>query len=176
MQDIVVLIVDEAPMLHRKNLEAMDRTFRDRRSNEDVIGSLPTLMCGDFRKMILPYVVRGVTRANVVDACLKRSELWQNVTIYNLKDNMRAALSGNPDAALFSDMLLRIGNGAVPFISSPDVIPLTEFGTAVQTDEELIQKLSPYIVENFQNETQLWLSKRAILAPLNDTVKTLIAV
>ena len=150
--------------------EAMDRTFRDRRGNEDVMGGLPTLMCGDFRQ-ILP-VLRGGTRANVVDECLKRSELWQNVTIYNLKDNIRAALSGNPDAALFSDMLLRIGNGAVPFISPPDVIPLTEFGTAVQTDEELIQKLSPYVVQNFQNETPLWLSKRAILAPL----KTLTAL
>ena len=110
-------------MLHRKNLEVMDRIFRDIRGNEDVMGGLLTLMCGDFRQ-ILP-VVRGGTTANVVDACLKRSELWQNVTIYNLKDDMRAALSGNPDAALFSDMLLRIGNGAVPFISPPDVIPLT---------------------------------------------------
>ena len=68
---------------------------------------------------------------------------------------MKAALSGNPHAALISDMLLRIGNGAVPFISSPDVIPLTELGTAAQTDEELIQKVFSDIVENFQNEIPL---------------------
>ena len=85
---------------------------------------------------------------------------------------MRAALSGNPDAALFSDMLPRTGNGAVPFNSPPDVISLTEFGTTAQTDEELIQKVFPGIVENFQNETPLLLSKRAILTALYDTVKT----
>ena len=68
---------------------------------------------------------------------------------------MRGALIENPHAALISDMLLRVGNGAVPFISSPDVIQLTELGTAAQTDEELIQKVFSDIVENFQNEILL---------------------
>ena len=75
---------------------------------------------------------------------------------------MRAALIENLDAALFSDMLQKIGNGVVPFISPPDVMPSREFGTAVQTDEEFIQKVFSDIVENFKNETPLWLSKRAI--------------
>ena len=52
--------------------------------------SLPTLMCGDLRQ-ILP-VVREGTRANVADACPNRSKLWQNVTIYNLKDNNRLSV------------------------------------------------------------------------------------
>ena len=48
--------------------------------------------------------------------------------------------------------------------------------TVHRTFKVPLQKPSPYVVENFQNETQLWLSKRAILAPLNDTVKTLTAL
>ena len=70
-------------MLHRKNLKAMDRTFQDIRDNEDVMEVLPSWTCGDLRH-ILP-VVRGGTRAKFVGACLKRSVLWQNVTVYNLK-------------------------------------------------------------------------------------------
>ena len=41
----------------------------------------------------------------------------------------------------------------------------------MHTDEELFKKVFPDIVEKFQNETPLWLSERAVLAPLNDTVK-----
>ena len=71
IQDAVLLIVDEAPKLHRKNLEAIDRTFRDIRGNEDVMWGLPTFTSGDLRQ-ILP-VVRLRTRGSVADACLKRS-------------------------------------------------------------------------------------------------------
>ena len=87
----MVLIVDEAPMLHGKKLKAMDRRFRDIRDNEDVMEGLPSLTCGDLRH-ILP-VVRGGTRAKFVGACLKRSVLWQNVTVYNLKTMIWEQLS-----------------------------------------------------------------------------------
>ena len=72
-----ILIIDEAPMLHKMIIEALDRTFQDIRSSEAVMGGLLTLMCGDFRQ-ILPVIPQG-TRANIVNASLKKSHLWRQV-------------------------------------------------------------------------------------------------
>ncbi|GFR94929.1 ATP-dependent helicase [Elysia marginata] len=70
IQNAAVLIIDEVPMLHKRVIEALDRTFQDIRSSKAVIGGLLTLMCGDFRQ-ILPVIPQG-TRANIVNASLKK--------------------------------------------------------------------------------------------------------
>lgn len=57
-------------MLYRKILEALDGTLRDLRGTDEVMGGLPTLLCGYFRQS-LP-VVPNATRASVIDAYLKK--------------------------------------------------------------------------------------------------------
>ena len=44
-------------------------------------------MGGDFRQ-ILPVVIRG-TRGQIIDACIKFSDLWKYVNIMRLTVNMR---------------------------------------------------------------------------------------
>ena len=58
----------------------------------------------DFRQ-VLPVVPRG-TRAQIMDATLLRSYIWDNIKIIKLQQNMRAQSD-----IWFSEFLLRIGNG-----------------------------------------------------------------
>ncbi|GFR59555.1 ATP-dependent DNA helicase PIF1, partial [Elysia marginata] len=59
LQDASVLIVDEATLLHRKVIEAIDTTLKDIRSSSEVMGGLLTLRCGDFRQ-ILPVIRQAI--------------------------------------------------------------------------------------------------------------------
>ncbi|GFS20915.1 ATP-dependent DNA helicase PIF1 [Elysia marginata] len=68
------LMIDEAPMIHKKVLEALDRTLRHLRETDEIMGGLPTLLSGDFRQM-LP-VVPNSTRAILVEFCLKKKSLF----------------------------------------------------------------------------------------------------
>ena len=90
------IIVDEAPMTHKAAYEALDRTLQDIRECSQPFGGIPTMFCGDFRQ-ILPVIKNG-TKANIIDASIKRSYLWCNVTITHLKTNMRVHLTNNSDA------------------------------------------------------------------------------
>ena len=67
------MIVDEPPMSNKLVFEALVRSFRDITGKDETMGRIATFLCGDFRQ-ILP-VIRGGTRANIVNSCLKRSTL-----------------------------------------------------------------------------------------------------
>ena len=82
-----ILIVDEASMLHRHLLEALDRTLKDIMNNDDPFGGKTLILSGDFRQC-LP-VVKGAGRAATVGISLKRSYLWKHFVIKPLKENMR---------------------------------------------------------------------------------------
>jgi ATP-dependent DNA helicase PIF1 len=75
---------------------------------------------GDFRQ-VLPVVTRG-TRAQVSNATLQRSYLWDKIRKIRLSRNMRA--QSDP---WFSEYLLRIGNRTeetigVDYVRLPDDI------------------------------------------------------
>ena len=86
------------------------------------MGGIPTLLCGDFRQ-ILPVVKRG-TRSNIVNVSLKTSHMCHPVTVKHLTTNMRAHLSGDEGVTNFSQLLLEIGNGQIPFAAEPDTIAI----------------------------------------------------
>lgn len=71
---------------------------------------------GDFRQ-VLPVVPKG-SRAQIVGASLKKSVLWQDITVLQLTENMRAQIlseNGDGNAAVqqqaWADELLRVGDG-----------------------------------------------------------------
>ena len=86
-----LIIWDEVAITKRQAVEALDRSLRD-------------IMSGDFRQ-VLPVVLRG-TRAQITDATLLRSYIWESVRRIRLTQNMRAQAD-----TWFADYLLRIGNG-----------------------------------------------------------------
>lgn len=74
-----LIIWDECTMAHKKGLEAVDRTLRDFRNNERLLGGALLLLAGDFRQT-LPVIPRS-TPADELNACLKSSVLWRHVII-----------------------------------------------------------------------------------------------
>jgi ATP-dependent DNA helicase PIF1 len=93
-----IIVWDEAPMSHRFQLEALDRTLRDITDKDAPFGGKIMLLSGDFRQC-LP-VIPGASRAEVVDAALNRSYLWQYFKVMKLSENMRVKMSGDPNAVL----------------------------------------------------------------------------
>lgn len=86
----------------------MDRTCRDiLNARNHPFGGITVVFGGDFQQ-ILPVVPRG-SREDVVSATLLRSNLWSNVKVLKLIQNMRVA--DTPDAHSFSTWLLEIGHG-----------------------------------------------------------------
>ena len=96
-------------MAHRKAIEAVNRTLQDNQRCNQPMGDVTMLFCGDFRQT-LPAVPRG-TRANKINACLKSSNLWANITRMHLTVNMRAHGGDNLNANEFSRLLQKIGDG-----------------------------------------------------------------
>ena len=166
LQDASILIIDEATLLHRKVLEAMDTTLQDLRSSTEIMGGLLTILCGDFRQ-ILPVIPKG-TRANIVDACLKSSHLWPFVQNFKLITNMRVLLHGDEQILSFAEDLLEVGNGDITVEMAPDQVSLKKFGNECGTVDKLLDSVFPNVSENYTDRD--WLMQRAILAPHNDSV------
>lgn len=160
------IIVDEAPMTHKAAYEAIDRTLQDIRGKQLPFGGIPTLLCGDFRQ-ILPVVKNG-TEANIIDACLKKSYLWNSVTTVHLHTNLRALLTEDPKAASYSKFLLSVGDFSYPVTESPNIISLQDALNSSVSTENLIKTIFEDLPQKQHDDK--WTLERAILAPLNETV------
>ena len=165
LQQAKLIVWDECTMSHRGALEAVDRTLRDLKNTNTLMGGVTVVLAGDFRQT-LPVIPKG-TKADELKACLKASPLWHHVTKFHLTVNMRAQLFGDQSAGLFSTQLLDIGNGQLPYNKKMQLheIPC---GKMVLTDNELKNLVFPNIAENYHNPE--WLCERTILAPRNDSV------
>jgi len=73
----VLIIWDEAPMMHRRAFEVVDRTLRDLMQLDDahatdkIIGGKTVVLGGDFRQ-ILPVVPKGDEKTLLVLPCFDR--------------------------------------------------------------------------------------------------------
>ena len=170
IQEGKATVVDKAPMTNKLAFEALDRTLRDLTGKDQPMGGMCMLLCGDFRQ-IFP-VIQGGTRGNIVSSCLKKSFLWEHLVVKHPDTNMRVHLHGDEAAGEFADQLLAIGGGKYPIDISPDIIQLPEsIGTFVCNIDELVSKVYPDLLSNFRN--MAWLSERCILAPLNESTRTI---
>ena len=92
-----LLLIDEATMLHRFHLEALDRTLRDLLQLPEVpFGGKVVVLAGDFRQC-LP-VVPEANEAGTVAISLCSSPLWPAFTKLQLNENMR--LRGRDDPVM----------------------------------------------------------------------------
>ena len=153
-----IFIFDEASMIPKYALEAVDRMLRDICNSAVPFAGKVILLGGDFRQ-ILPVVKRG-SAAQIVESCLKSSRLWHLVQKYNLNANMRAG----PSEQEFADFLLRLGGGTLPTKES------NPYRECVQIPEECALPKQVDIVEevfgDFESENDL--TRRVILTPTND--------
>ena len=167
IQDCHAIVVDEATMLNKAvfDFEALDRTLKGIRSTNEIMGGIPVMLCGDF-KQILP-VIRSGTRANIINACIKKSYLWKEVRHLKLPTNMRVHLHGDREAGAFAEMLINVGDGKANIVQQPDTVR-AELGNYATSVDDLIDKVFPNFQENFVDSN--WLSERGVLVPLNESV------
>ena len=98
------IIWDEVSMTKLQVVETLDKSLQDIMESRLPFGGKVVVFGGDFRQ-VLPIVTRG-TRAQITDATLLRSYLWDKTRKIRLTCNMRA--QSDP---WFSEYLLSIGNG-----------------------------------------------------------------
>ncbi|CAH0697151.1 unnamed protein product [Spodoptera exigua] len=165
LKDCSLVVWDECTMANRKAVEAVDRTLQNIRRNEHLMGGVTVLFSGDFRQT-LPVVTRG-SRADEVNASLKRSALWSRVHTLRLTINMRAQLGGNARAQEFSDVLLSLGDGTLPEERGGQVVLPESLGRVVSTLDELIRCVYRDI-SRIPHQPNSWACERAILTPKND--------
>ena len=89
-------------MIRRQAVETLDRSLQDITGCDLLFGGKVIVFGGE---QVLPVVARG-TRAQICDATLLRSYIWDDIKIIRLKQNMRAQ-----NDVWFSQFLLRIGDG-----------------------------------------------------------------
>jgi len=101
VRKVDLIIWDEAPMMHRRSFEAVDRTLRDLMQLDDaqatkkIFGGKIVVLGGDFRQ-ILRVIPKG-GREDIVSVLLCRSHLWQHVTILRLHINMRVMAANSEE-------------------------------------------------------------------------------
>ncbi|XP_008663236.1 ATP-dependent DNA helicase PIF1-like [Zea mays] len=178
-----LIIWDEAFMTHRNAFEALDRSLRDLLSLKSAqsatipFGGKVIVLGGDPRQ-ILP-VIEGGNRAQIINAAITNSPLWNSVTVLHLTQNMRLRSTDLTDSektelADFSAWILNIGNDNIPAIQKPGEMEPTwiqipsEFLLLPQEDHisALIATVYPEITESYNDPT--YLQHRAVLTPTNE--------
>ncbi|KAL6839328.1 hypothetical protein ACP4OV_031000 [Aristida adscensionis] len=159
-----LIIWDEASMTKRQAIEALDNSMRDIMEQPELpFGGKTIVFGGDFRQ-VLPVMRKG-SRAQIIDASLRRSYLWDSMRHLKLVQNMRAKSD-----AWFAEYLLRIGGGTEATnndgdVHLPDEICLPYTGEDSDLDG-LIDCIFPRLNENMEDTN--YITSRAILATRND--------
>jgi len=177
-----IIIWDEAPMQHKFTFEAVDRTLRDLTHVDRPFGGKVVVMGGDFRQ-VLPVIPRA-SRAQIVEASLNRSYIWNHVQVITLHQNMRVQQMiqyGDATSAheqqQFSNWLQRIGEGTETIYpqhgaNAIQIPPDMCIGCMPQdTLATLIERVYGDIndIPNSEARTK-YIMERAILTPLNEDV------
>ena len=176
-----VLLIDEATMLHRFQLEALDRTLRYL-MNEPTkpFGGKIIILAGDF-KQCLP-VIPDANQAQIMQACVNKSDLWMSFKVCSLNENMRIKAGGDPVLENFDKWLLSIGDGTANnedgrIIIPEEMLTLIKANTKVDTtiEEGCMKQFCHKVFPNLENNLSdpSWLEERAILAPTNKQVDTI---
>ena len=177
-----ILLIDEATMLHRYQLEAMDRTLRDVLDDERPFAGKVLVLTGDFRQTLT--VVPGASRAGVVDSCINRSYLWSLFKVMTLTENMRVKASGDLELQKFDDWVLSLGDGTAPTVKDTDMVEIEDnlcikikenTNSDMEAEIRSMKAFAELVFPDIQThvEDSKWLEGRAILAPTNKRVDEL---
>jgi hypothetical protein len=166
LQAASLIIWDEASMTKRQAVEALDKSMRDIMDRPELpFGGKTVVFGGDFRQ-VLPVVRKG-TRSQIVDASLRRSELWNCMHHMKLVRNMRA--QNDP---WFAQYLLRIGNGTEETNDNDEICLPTTICIPQMADDSGLNRLidSVYQMDSNCLNDPNYITSRAILSTRNDCV------
>ncbi|XP_068323274.1 uncharacterized protein [Pyrus communis] len=134
---------------------------------ETQFGSKVMILGGDFHQ-VLPVMPHG-TKAQLIDAHIVKSSLWNEIQVIRLKHNMRA--QQDPD---FAEFLLRVGDGNESFVEDDMIRIPDSFVIPWHGDEsigELIGFGIPRLEENAFNIS--YMVNRVIITPRNKDIDKL---
>ncbi|XP_047964804.1 uncharacterized protein LOC125209244 [Salvia hispanica] len=175
-----LIIWDEAPMIHKHCIEAVDRTLRDimRVCNElnsnKPFGGKTVVFGGDFRQ-ILSAVPKG-SRQDVVNATINSSYLWKRCTVLRLTKNMRLLNVENVDEASelkeFFSWVASIGDGVIGGPNDGEVAIQLPIDIVLPNSGDPLRTIVSNIYPSYMNPEELisCLHGRAILAPTLEVV------
>ena len=115
INDVDVIIWDEAPMINRDIFDTIDDWMRRERNDDRPFGGVNVILGGDFRQC-LP-VVRGGTRSDMTTASIINSETFNQFSVVRLVENIRVENCKRSDPersaqmSRWADDLVAIGNG-----------------------------------------------------------------
>lgn len=161
------IIYDECLMNNKMCFEALDRTLRDLRDIPNkVYGGITVVHGGDFQQ-ILPVITKG-TRAEIVNACIQRSYLWECMKVIKLRQNMR--LGRSPEEDHFAAWLLDIGHGR-----NMDECGRVELPASIVSSDfdHFIQEMYGDVFTLPAPPHPQYFLERAILAPRNCDTKSI---
>jgi len=172
-----LILWDEAPMMHKEAIQAVDRALRDIMGVLDVpFGGKVVVMGGDFRQ-VLPVIVRG-SRADIVGASLKRStQIWPETFKLQLHLNMRAMVLQAQNVPYqhlidFSEWLMRVGEGDRNLIvaaAGEDCIRIPEdMACPTENVDDLITEMYGDLNNLAPNARAAFFRDNCIVTPKND--------
>lgn len=169
LQKCSLIVWDESTMSHKTSMETLDRTLKDLRNNNKLMGGITVLFSGDFRQT-LPAIPKR-NRADEVNACLKRSYIWCHVKKLSLTINMRSRIfpDGNKN---FANQLLKLGNGTFELHDGQISLNNSNLCVNVNDIEDLVKAVYPDI-SSLSHRPLTWFAERAILALRNDAVESI---
>jgi hypothetical protein len=152
-----VFIIDEASMVPKYALNAVDKLLREIHCNEQPFGGVVMLLGGDFRQ--IPPVLRGGDFAEQFAINIRLSDSWSAFQIFHLLDNMRVAQGDNYEEHI--QWLLNVGEGKLSYNNE----------VAIPSDLDCKEKSIVDFVypPGFDFSNVELLAGRAILCPKNNT-------
>lgn len=156
-----VIIWEELPMINKSVLECVEALLRPLRKADVDVGFGNTLFIGtgDFRQ-VAPVVVGG-HKAEVVDASVKSSDLWEWFTTYSLQQPVRFR-----DDDGFSSWLDAVGDDRIPYEDvATRSISLQQFRVLKSAEDAIDVMFPPEVLHSPKR-----CLKMAILSPINEIV------
>jgi hypothetical protein len=119
-----LIIWDEAPMMHRRTFEAIDRTLRDlmqlddAQATENSLVGKPWSLVGIFDRSCL-LLPRGDEKTLLVLPCFDRI-FGSMLTILHFRINMRVMAANSEEQREFAKWVLNVGDGSLPAIAEEE--------------------------------------------------------
>ncbi|GJS31271.1 DNA helicase PIF1, ATP-dependent [Tanacetum coccineum] len=154
MQEVELIIWDEAPMTQKYAFKALDNTLRDilgyptPANRNKIFSGLTVLLGGDFRQ-ILPVIPKG-KRSDIVHACISRSKLWKHCKVLAVDDGKLPSK-------------MKDGEDEPTWIQIPKKFLINALNSLIA---QIVAKTNPNFIERHKEDA--YLRERAILTPRND--------
>ena len=165
--DSKLVVWDEAPMMHRFAVNAVDKMFRRVKQLEKPFGGVTVVFMGDWRQT-LP-VVPLASKEQKIAATLLFADCWQHVQVIRLTENLRIKKHGGD--LNWSKYLLEVGENKFTK-RSINGIEYTQIPSSMVIESgkitDLLTAVYPNLQANYKNK--MWLYNRAIICPKNDDV------